>query len=215
MKAPELTRLLDITLIRQCIVRALIPAAIFYVLTIALMMGVGFEISEIIRDAAQVTDQSSFLGFVSNIGVWLWVAAATLGLFAGLMYRSQAPSSLRQLLLLCGLLSLLLALDDFFMLHDNYLEQEVFYALYAVLLLAILARHNRDILQVDPVAFVVAGSLLALSIMTDITQNSLPLGYWITQVSEEAFKFGGIATWLYFTVKAVSHYLQPMAQHDP
>lgn len=80
-----LRNLFDYRQIRLCLILAVLPTAVFYVAAISIMLWQGFEMEEILRDPAQHTKQSSFLGFVSNIGVWLWVASATLGLYASVV----------------------------------------------------------------------------------------------------------------------------------
>ncbi|BBC41984.1 hypothetical protein PDPE_1-02825 [Photobacterium damselae subsp. piscicida] len=64
--------------------------------------------------------------------------------------------------------------DDFFLIHDRYINQNICYAAYAIIALSILALHFKDILKINAFAFLIAGGLLAASIMTDIVQGYLP-----------------------------------------
>ena len=57
---------------------AAIPALIVYALSVLVLTSSGFTLLEILRDPAQQTGMSSFLGFVSNIGVWIWVSSAAI-----------------------------------------------------------------------------------------------------------------------------------------
>lgn len=50
-----------------------------------------------------------------------------------------------------------------------------------------------------------AGSLLACSILTDVFQFHIPFRYDFVQIIEEAFKFAGGATWLHFCCSVASH----------
>ena len=61
----------------------LLPALGFYVVAVGVMSVGGFSLVEILRDPAQQTQTSSFLGFVSSIGTWLWLSAAVFLLFPG------------------------------------------------------------------------------------------------------------------------------------
>ena len=159
---------------------------------------VGFTSIEIIRDPAHLNDSSSLLGFISNIGNWIWVGSASICFFIVFTGGHAIESNRKELLFLAGLLSLLLAIDDFFMIHDRYVKQNACYALYSVCALALLFRHYRMLLTIDPVAFLLAGSLLAASIITDLCQNHIPMTYENIQILEESFKFVGGVTWLYF-----------------
>lgn len=184
--------------ILRCILFAGIPAAIFYVLCVVALYLKGFKIMEIIRDPAQQASQSSFLGFISNVGTWLWVSSAAICFFgiANGGFFSQKKD--RELLILTGLLSLTLAVDDFFMIHDRYIHQYICYTGYAIVAIALLVRHFRRIIDIDGFAFLLAGTLLALSIFSDVAQMLIPLPYVIVQLFEEGFKFVGAATWLFF-----------------
>ncbi|MFK5972418.1 MAG: hypothetical protein QM485_03975, partial [Flavobacteriaceae bacterium] len=75
-----LNQILDSKKLFHCIFIVVIPALIFYSLSIIRLKSVGFEIMEILRDPAQQSGASSFLGFLSNIGIWLWISSAALSL---------------------------------------------------------------------------------------------------------------------------------------
>ena len=61
-----------------------LPALAFYGGSVWVLTDAGFTLKEIVRDPAQQTGLSSFLGFVSNIGVWLWVCVG-----GHLLFRSD------------------------------------------------------------------------------------------------------------------------------
>lgn len=182
-----------------------VPAALFYVLTLAEMSLAGFSFVEILRDPAQQTRQSSFLGFVSSIGAWLWVSAASISLFGAALPEMQAQARHRRLLLLCGALSSLLAVDDFFLIHDRFIAEGIMVPFYALFVLMLLKRHRAEIFSVGGFAFVGAGSFLAMSIVVDAVQEILPIPYDYSQALEEGFKFMGGATWLYFCFRAAAY----------
>ncbi len=178
------------------------PAAIFYIMSLLVLSSAGFGITEILRDPAQQSGQSSFLGFVSNIGVWLWISTASICFFGAIRVESRSRERYGELLLLVGSLSLMLAVDDFFLIHDRYISQRVCYLTYALCVGALLARHHQLIFSIDGPSFLLAGTLLGLSIFTDIIQKQTPLSYEQTQVIEEGFKIIGAASWLFFGCSA-------------
>lgn len=179
---------------------AAVPALLFYFISILILRSSGFEIMEILRDPAQLSGKSSFLGFLSNAGIWIWVSSAAICIFSGFNFHgTAADGKLKELLFLTGALSLLLAIDDFYMIHDRYVNQKICYLAYAVLAGALLVRHYSKIIEINGFSFLLAGSLLALSILTDLIQSHIPLSYSSTQILEEGFKFVGASTWFYFS----------------
>ncbi|MGK7899616.1 MAG: oxidase [Xenococcus sp. (in: cyanobacteria)] len=169
---------------------------------------------EIIRDPAQQSGQSSFIGFLSNIGIWLWVSSAAICFFSAMTNSLGIKGSQRELLFLVGLLSMTLAVDDFFLIHDRYINQKLCYLSYAILALSLLVRHYKAIIKIDVFPFLLAGLLLALSILADLTQNYIPLSYSHVQVVEEGFKFIGAAIWLYFSCCIASSCSKPLTRRN-
>lgn len=98
----------------------------------------------------------------------------------------------------------MLGVDDFFLIHDRYVSQLYCYGAYAVCALAMLLRHFMTIVAIDGFAFLLAGTLLASSILTDLSQPNASLDYQFLQVLGEGFKFAGTAAWLYFTGRAAA-----------
>lgn len=195
--------------VARCILIGILPAALFYSIALLGLRYSGFMIMEILRDPAQQSGESSFLGFLSNIGIWLWVSSAAICFFTITTRGNTLKRRHKELLFLTGILSLILAVDDFFMIHDRYIDQNICYLVYALVACTILIRHNKQILEVEGFAFLVAGSFLALSIFTDLVQSYSPLSYTYTQVFEEGFKFIGAATWLYFNARMASFQTTP------
>ena len=182
----------------RCIVFAAFPAMLFYCISLIWLKLSGLSVTQIIRDPAQQSGASSFVGFLSNIGVWLWVSAAAVSFFSTFILIVDDKKLFRELTILLAVLSLTLAVDDFFLIHDRYIPQEYCYSFYGAYALTILFRHYKAILTIDIFAFLMAGSFLALSIFVDLVQKHSPWGYGVSQAFEEGFKFTGAAIWLYF-----------------
>ena len=181
-----------------------VPALLFYSAAVLILTSSGFSIREVIRDPAQQTGLSSFLGFISNIGVWLWVSSAAICCFSLLTNHSRFRNGSKELIVLLGLLSMLLAVDDFFLLHERYLYEKGVYLFYAIFALAILIRHYRRIIEIDGFAFLLAGLLLASSVEIDVNQRKIPIDKAYVHLMEEGFKFVGAAIWLFFVGRAAS-----------
>lgn len=204
MNMPKIIQVISIADFTRLLFRALLPAGLIYVAITGLMLLTGFDMDQILRDPAQYHQESSLIGFVSNLGVWFWVASAALALFGAMTISRTNSVHDGNLFLLLGALSLLLAVDDLYMIHDRFIDERLCYAVYALILTTVLARHHREVLQINPTAFLAAGTLMGLSVFTDLIQNYIPVGYWTIQAFEEGFKFCGGAAWLYFIVQLVS-----------
>jgi hypothetical protein len=184
----------------NCILFAAIPAIAIYSFSLIWLKTSGFSIVEILRDPAQQTGASSFIGFLSNIGVWLWVSATAISFFAAFALFPNNKNPFREFTILLGGLSLVLAVDDFFLIHDRYIPQTYAYLFYGIYASTLMVRHYKTILRVDVSAFLMAGAFMALSVFIDLSQKYSPFGYTASQVLEEGFKFTGGALWLYFCI---------------
>ena len=201
-----LAQIFDRRKIVASLIYIVIPALVIYSVSVVILANSGFTIVEILRDPAQQTGLSSFLGFVSNIGVWLWVAAATVCFFSLSANRFKRGNGSMELLILMGLLSLLLAIDDLFLLHDRHVHQKGIFIFYAICAVTILVRHFSTVMKVDGFSFVMSGLLLMTSIYIDLHQKKINMDYADHQLIEEACKFVGAALWMYFCGRSATYY---------
>ena len=156
-------------------------------------------------DPSALAGAPPYTGLLSNFGVVIWFCTAAVLLFVA---WSQPP--LRGRLLLPGLLSLVLGLDDGLMLHEELLPnlagvhytvmQPALYALYAALL-GLSLRGIRGYL-LDPVLlaaiFCLGGSvavdmLLESHLLSD--RNPLVLDEGLAMWLEDGLKLLGIVAW--------------------
>jgi hypothetical protein len=77
----------------------------------------------------------------------------------------RSPRANTELLVLLAMLSLLLAMDYFFLLHERYVYQKGIFLFYAICALSLLVRHYRWIIKNDGFAFLLAGMLLAFLVL--------------------------------------------------
>jgi len=177
---------------------ALLPALFVYVLALWLSAAAGIRTQLVIRDLAQTCDTAMGVGLLSNIGYLLWISAAAIALFAGLSGVLAIRGRVRQLLISGGLFSLLLCIDDMFLLHDRYVGSAFLYSLYAIFALLILFRFRAQVSALGGGSFLLAVALLGTSVVIDQLQEVIPVPYTTLQLFEEGAKFLGIATWLAF-----------------
>lgn len=188
--------------LRRVLLLALLPALVVYVLALVLSGAAGIRTQLVIRDLAQTCDTALGVGFLSNLGYLLWIAAAAIALFTALSGVVPLRGRVQQLLLCGGGFSLLLCLDDMFLLHDRYIGSTFLYSLYAVFALLILFRFRRQVQALGGGSFLLAVVLLGLSVVIDQLQDLIPVPYARLQLVEEGAKFLGIATWLAFWSQA-------------
>ncbi|MRU16667.1 hypothetical protein FDP25_14595 [Roseovarius sp. A21] len=119
----------------------------------------------------------------------------------------------RNLVKLAGHFSLVLAVDDFFLIHDRYIAEGIIIPLYAIFVIYLLVRHRGTILSVDGFAFFLAGGLLFMSVLVDAVQELMPVSYGLSQTFEEGFKFMDGAAWLYFCTRMAAYRLQVAPDH--
>jgi hypothetical protein len=182
---------------------ALLPALLVYVLALLLSRAGGIDDPElVIRDLAQTCGYPLGVGLLSNLGYLLWMATAAICLFTAFSRLGGVAGRPRQLLLAGGAFSLLLCLDDMFLLHDRYISPNVLYLAYALFALLILFRFRPLVLRLGGPVFLVAVLLLGGSLVIDKIQTLLPFAYNDVQLVEEGLKFLGIASWLHFWWRA-------------
>ena len=194
---------------------AVFPALFFYGASLVVMQANGFEIMQIIRDPGQQLQYHGFLGFLSNIGIWLWISAAAISFFAVLTGEYTRNDKRRQLLILTLILSLMLGMDDLFMIHDLYIKEKYCYLTYALFAGYMGIRYYKPILKIEGIAFVLMICLFGLSVVIDKIQMLVPVSYNVTQVMEEGSKFIGMASWLYFVFRVAAYKPGPEPEKSP
>lgn len=204
-------RILTPEILRRCLTFCLLPALVFYVVSLLIMALSGFSMIEILRDPAQQTGESSFLGFVSTIGTWVWLGGAVICGFRVAIW-GPGHSDHKTLLKLAGWFSLVLAVDDYFLIHDRYLTEAVLIPAYALFLAYLLKRFWPRIVEIDALAVLTAGGMLFASVVVDAVQENLPIPYGASQVLEEGFKFLGAAAWAYFCFRIAAYGLKAQSQ---
>lgn len=161
----------------------------------------GVPYTVLTRDPVSTFEARPWVGFLSNLGVVVWVAAATTCLVAGTATRRR--SGLAPFLLAGGALTGLLAIDDLWLLHEDVLpnalgiREKVVLGTHGILVLALGVACWRQALRTEWLLAAVAVGLLGASAWMD---TSLPFGEIETLV-EDSLKFAGIAFWLAYAVR--------------
>jgi len=143
-----------------------------------------------------LSGKPAYLGLLSQMGILVWAASAATCLLAAGVLRG-APES--RFLFGAGILSLVLCLDDAFLLHDEVLPlvgvpEELIYAGHLGIVLVFLVAFRRQILRAHYPVLLLALGLLGVSVVCDAW--GLP---WLDPyLLEDGAKFAGITMWTAF-----------------
>jgi hypothetical protein len=185
-----------------------IPLLILVGVTIVVIVG-DLNVGDVTRDPVTILGGYPLVGALSAFGVILWWFTFSVCLFTFALARSLGRSrSVRLFLLTSGLFTLLLAIDDQFLIHDDlasrYLgmrEREVMAiylliaALYVVVNRAVIRRSEWIILGAALVFFASSIAFDYLVQMTMTSSESLGMGLDWAMLIEDGLKLMGIAGW--------------------
>jgi hypothetical protein len=156
---------------------------------------------------------------LSNIGVVIWSAAAGVCFFTYGIIRARGSGDANpHFFLAAGLITLLLLLDDLFMLHEVVfpvhlgVPEDVVYATHACLLLWFLVWFRSVILQSSFLLLVLAFAGFSVSIGVDLTASL----YFVPglYVFEDGGKLFGIVSWTGYFVLVSARYVVPRGYQD-
>jgi len=174
----------------------------------------GNPIWKLAQDPASIIWYPPYIGLLSNWGVILWVVTATICLFSAvLLKRHRATGVTIRFLVVSGLFSLLLGIDDLYMLHDRLLPRmfhkpEIFfYLLYFFALVAYLAYFTPQIMKYDYLLFLVALMLFVFSrIRIPYFDRFMTTG--------DMLKYFGIVFWLAFFYRTALHEMTTLVRSE-
>ncbi len=167
----------------------------------------GNPIWRLAKDPAEIMQFPPYIGLLSNWGVILWTMAAAICLFGAVILRQQRASADTMVFItVSGLLNLLLAVDDLFLLHDKlfpsmfHIPEMFFYFLYALTFLVYLLVFTVRIIKYDYLLFAV-GLILLIGSRTLVRIRFF--GQFMT--TGDMLKYIGIVFWLTFFYRTVLH----------
>lgn len=158
----------------------------------------GNPIGVLLRDANAIAEQPNYFGAIDYAEVLLMSGAAWISLFTAMLKRD------RQVLFLAlgGILSLLLALDNLYMLHESawrfHLNEQVIFGLYGLLLALIVGANFRRFLHTPFVLLGIGTALFAAAVLVD----AIPLGTIpLPRGFEDSLELLGTCFWSAYFVK--------------
>ncbi|GAA4440774.1 hypothetical protein GCM10023188_38460 [Pontibacter saemangeumensis] len=160
------------------------------------------EIGDLTRDAISVAEGRFYYGLVSNLGILLWCATAAICLFTAVLLKDWKLTYHRNFLLSGGLLTIVLLMDDFFLLHEAAIPmllgigEKYVISMYPLLMVLFLACFINKILNTGYLVLLSALCFLGLSVLTDAFETKVASETFY--LLEEGFKFMGIVGWFYY-----------------
>ncbi len=181
---------------------------------------------ELVADPMEVANRASYTGLFSQVSNLLWGATAAICLFSATLIGKQNVKQNDRtflFLLLSGLLSIQLLLDDLLQLHEKFsrvlygnqaaisgadqsFSEMVIYVVYAVLFFLFVFAFRKLLLSSKPLFLLLAATFFGLSTIIDMTPESL-FGHHLL---EESFKLLGIVSWFTYFFRVC---LQKIQQH--
>jgi len=171
------------------------------VLIVAAGAAAGLERWQLFVDPAEETE-SVLVGAFSNLGVLMWwTTVAVTSLTWWVARRDGKISDVSKMLGAAALLTGYLAMDDLFLLHDHVFPDTVHIPEGVVLAVTMGAAgfflwHFRKVFLDSSNRSVLAVALMFL--VASLAVDAFPAGFRGQGTLEDAFKFVGIVTWLYY-----------------
>jgi hypothetical protein len=158
----------------------------------------GIGMAKLSRDPAELADVQFYYGLLSNLGILVWAAGAFISFFASFHVEG---SQIRSLLRWAGILTLILLLDDFLLIHEEvfpnvlHLPERLVYVFYLITFPAFFFRHLKVILRETEYRILGLGIvLMGMSVLVDI--HLLPGGIDV----EDGLKLAGMVAYSYYWV---------------
>jgi hypothetical protein len=198
---------------RQLLV-TFIPSISILVAMVVVRVLFKISMAAMTRDVTAIANIHPFSGILSNLGILLWCAAASICAFGAMILRNVKPRDTFWFLLSSALLSAYLLFDDFFLFHEDLasrylgLDENVVFVALGIAVSAYLIAFRRVILRTTFGVLLLALGFLATSVVIDAILDPLwlwRLGDW-EYFFEDGAKWLGIASWCSYYVNT-SHQL--------
>lgn len=172
---------------------------------VILRMVKGIPIQVFTMDPAATMKAPFYIGIVSNFGILLWGATATVCLFSYALTRENPAAKETSLFLLfSGVFTLTLLADDQLQIHEKlvpyflHFSENWIYATYVVAAIFYFAGFRKFILRTDYLILLLSFFFFFLSIVADFFPHTQREHY----LFEDGFKLVGVVSW--FTYYAVT-----------
>ena len=155
----------------------------------------------LLRDPGNSLQYPFYVGFLSHLGALAWCAGATVCLFTAQLVDGRRAALLRY----AGVLTTLLLVDDFFLLHEEVLPllfgtntvSRISQVVYVLGIVGLLVIFWRLLLATPLLLLALALGCLGASVLLDVTDLAVR-----NYVLEDGLKFVGIVSWTSYLLSA-------------
>lgn len=201
-------------------IKTIFPTLLFVSLISAIVLGFvlflhfyfGVHLNYLTRDFSALVDAPVYTAFLSQLGMFFWAGAAAICIISGaLLSGNQDMKNYRTFFYASAGISLMLGLDDMFLLHESVfpfllgIPENVVYLGYMVIMIVYGLRYLKILLSTEYILFSLAILFFGLSIIVDIT--NFYDGY-----IEDPFKFIGMVFWTTYYFRAGKQTIKPLIQ---
>jgi hypothetical protein len=171
--------------------------------------------SNLSRDVANAVGAPFYTGFLSNIGAVFWLSTSCVCIFAGIiLWNLQKDAENIKYCLVSGCFTLLLGLDDLFLVHNIILPRVkipeiITYTIYVALLIYYLLQTIK--LTPSFLSYLLYVALLCFAISVVLDLDLAFLRFPFLQIAnnqfllEDGFKLIGIINWSIFNITLAHH----------
>ncbi|WP_052141092.1 hypothetical protein [Pseudoalteromonas piratica] len=174
----------------------------------------GIPLSQFVRDPNSIANAPFYNGFYSQLGLFVWFASAALCFFlANALSGATAKIKLKTFFISSACISLMLGLDDAFLLHEDVfpslgVSEAMVMMLYGLSILIYLTCYFKFIFTTRFLILGCAFFFFALSVGYDMI---LPDKYHSYAIEDSA-KMAGILAWFYYFYTLGLSYIKPLTQ---
>lgn len=165
----------------------------------------GMDFAEIAGDAVTVLNGRTLTGVYSNLGITMLGVSSVLYFASWYNLKLHNPDFIgTKLALGFGIISMMLYLDDFFMIHEKIMRdffgipEEFMMGLYFVSVLILIFLYYKRIRTYGLVYILLSFGFLGLSAVADVAYKYIKFPF--NEVIEDGSKFIGICLWLTFSM---------------
>ena len=169
------------------------------------------------KDPAEIKHFPPYIGMLANWSIILWMVTAVICLFSAVILKQQkAPKAIFWFLVASGIFSLLLGIDDQYLLHDRllprmfHMPEMLFYLLYFFAFAAYVIYFIPQILKHDYLLFVAAFLFFIFS-----RQFLIEIPYFSQfNTTGDMLKYFGIVFWLAFFYRTALHEVNALLHNE-
>lgn len=177
-------------------------------LVVTLHLTQDVAIGDLVRDLNATAKLPFYTGFLSQLGIFFWAATTAICFFTAMLLAEPQVKEFKSFFICSGLLVLIMALDDAFLLHEKAfpkigISEKTLISFYAFFLFYILKRFCSIIAATEFIFLATALFFFAVSVVTDFFQYQY---FWNQNqyriLLEDGAKFTGIVAWLVYYFRA-------------